>query len=376
VDRRRFLHVVGLGAVAAGVVPALTACQPVDNGPLGPLLPPDANGLRLPAGFTSRVIATSGEAVATTGYVWPGFPDGGAVFTEPDGGWTYVANSEIPSGLGGASRIRFDSAGNVVEASRILTGTTKNCAGGATPWRTWLSCEETTRGKVWECDPAGVAAAVERTAMGRFRHEAAAADPLNHCVYLSEDEPDGALYRFVPTTWGDLSAGRLDVLVGTAPGTGTWTQVPDPSAAVVRTALQVPGTMRFNGGEGLAFGGDRVFLSTKGDNRIWSIVPGGPTAAVSILYDAGTLPSPVLTGVDNITTSILGDRWVAEDGGDLQVCRINPAGEVEAALQLTGVIDTELTGPAFAPGGRRLYFSSQRNPGRTYEVTGPFPRLG
>jgi len=79
----------------------------------------------------------------------------------------------------------------------------------------------------------------------------------------------------------------------------------------------------------------------------------------------------VLTGVDNVTVSRSGDVFVAEDGGDMQVVILSPEGEVAPFLQIF-VEGSELTGPGFSPDGRRFYFSSQRNPGRTYEINGPF----
>ena len=72
---------------------------------LGPLGEPDANGVRLPEGFTSRILATTGEVVAGTGYAWPVSPDGGAVFPQDDGGWVYTSNCEDPV-VGGAAMIR------------------------------------------------------------------------------------------------------------------------------------------------------------------------------------------------------------------------------------------------------------------------------
>ena len=90
-----------------------------------------------------------------------------------------------------------------------------------------------------------------RPAMGAFTHEAAAADVVNRCIYLTEDRPDGALYRFVPTTWGDLSEGPLQVLTETA-GVLGWGTVPDPDGIPVPTRNQVAGTKRFAGGEGAA----------------------------------------------------------------------------------------------------------------------------
>ncbi|MET9844623.1 alkaline phosphatase PhoX [Streptomyces ossamyceticus] len=346
-------------------------------GPYGALGAPDAGGLRLPGGFTSRVVARSGQRVPGTSYTWHNAPDGGACY--PDGsGWIYVSNSEI-SPSGGASALRFSSTGTVTSAYRILSGTRTNCAGGRTPWNTWLSCEEVDRGYVYETDPWGVKAAVRRDAMGRFKHEAAAADPTRGVVYLTEDVTDGCFYRFRPTTWGDLSSGTLEVMVaGTATsGPVTWARVPDPSGATA-TRNQVSGAKRFNGGEGCYYADDTCWFTTKGDNRVWQYDAAAQT--IELAYDdslvtGGNAP---LTGVDNVTGTASGDLFVAEDGGNMEICVITPDDIVAPFLRVDGQSASEITGPAFSPDGRRLYFSSQRGTsgsssgGITYEVTGPF----
>ncbi|MET9517745.1 alkaline phosphatase PhoX [Streptomyces sp. NPDC002994] len=381
-ERRSFLRgaVIGTSAAAFGGTlwrgAAYAAPAQPGAGPYGAIGSADANGIRLPAGFTSRVIARSGQRVGSTAYTWHNAPDGGDCYADGTG-WIYVSNSEInPSG--GAGAVRFSSTGAITGAYRILSSTRTNCAGGKTPWNTWLSCEEVDRGYVYETDPWGVKAAVRRDAMGRFKHEAAAADPVRKTIYLTEDVTDGCFYRFTPTTWGDLSAGRLEVLKmgsGTS-GPVTWATVPDPSGATA-TRNQVSGAKRFTGGEGCYYANDTCWFTTKGDGRVWQYNAAAQT--IELAYDDslvnGTAP---LTGVDNVTGTSSGDLFVAEDGGNMEICVITPDDVVATFLRIEGQSSSEITGPAFSPDGRRLYFSSQRGTsgsssgGITYEVTGPF----
>ncbi|MCX2925531.1 alkaline phosphatase PhoX [Streptomyces sp. NEAU-W12] len=384
-ERRTFLRASamgGTGAVLGGALwhsAAYAAPARPGTGPYGALGAADANGIRLPAGFTSRVIARSGRQVPGTSYTWHNAPDGGACYADGSG-WIYVSNSEInPSG--GAGAVRFSATGAVTGAYRILSGTRQNCAGGSTPWNTWLSCEEVDRGYVYETDPWGTKAAVRRDAMGRFKHEAAAADPVRRVIYLTEDVSDSCFYRFRPTTWGDLSSGTLEVLVA---GSGTsgpvsWARVPDPSGATA-TRNQVSGAKRFNGGEGCHYANDTCWFTTKGDNRVWQYNAAAQT--IELAYDDSLVTggSAPLTGVDNVTGSSSGDLFVAEDGGNMEICVITPDDVVAPFLRVGGQSGSEITGPAFSPDGTRLYFSSQRGTsgsssgGITYEVKGPFRR--
>ncbi|MFD6989728.1 alkaline phosphatase PhoX [Streptomyces sp. NPDC059943] len=383
-ERRNFLR----GAIVTGSAAALGGtlwrgaayadpAQP-GAGPYGALGAADGNNIRLPVGFTSRVVARSGQTVPGTSYTWHNAPDGGACYADGSG-WIYVSNSEInPSG--GAGAIRFSSAGAITGAYRILSGTRQNCAGGSTPWNTWLSCEEVDRGYVYETDPWGVDAAVRRDAMGRFKHEAAAADPVRRVIYLTEDETNGCFYRFTPTTWGDLSSGTLQVLRASTATSGsfTWATVPDPDGTPTVTRDQVSGAKRFNGGEGCYYADGSVWFTTKGDNRVWRVDPAASTYELTYDDSLVTGGGAPLTGVDNVTGSSSGDLFVAEDGGNLEICVITPDDVVAPFLRVGGQSGSEITGPAFSPDGSRLYFSSQRGTsgsssgGITYEVTGPF----
>ncbi|MFD0690802.1 alkaline phosphatase PhoX [Actinomadura fibrosa] len=383
-NRRTFLRATavagGTTAFSGAVWQHAFAAGPAQPGPgpYGAPLAADANGLQLPKGFTGRVVARSLQRVEGTRYTWHPAPDGGACFADGDG-WIYVSNSEVPL-VGGVSAVRFDASGKVVSAYRILNGTTLNCAGGATPWGTWLSCEEHDYGLVYETDPRGERSATPRPAMGRFKHEAAGADPVRKVVYLTEDQPDGCFYRFRPQTWGDLSAGTLEVLVGSGTGPVSWARVPNPQIWTTPTRQQVAGAMRFNGGEGCYYTGGVCYFTTKGDNRVWAY--GASAERLDLAYDDDLVTGgePPLRGVDNVTGASSGDLYIAEDGGNMEINLITPDGVVAPFLRVVGHDGSEITGPAFSPDGTRLYFSSQRGKsgfaagtdGYTFEVTGPF----
>ncbi len=134
--------------------------------------------------------------------------------------------------------------------------------------------------------------------------------------------------------------------------------------------VNVPTSTAFNGGEGGWYEGDEVYFSTKGDSRVWKIET--TTDRISIFYDRATNPTPHLTNADNVYVATTGDVYVAEDPGNLEIVALTQSGAVKPIVQITGVTGSEVTGPALSPDGTRLYFSSQRNPGTTYEVTGPF----
>jgi len=347
---------------------------------LGPLGEPDANGLRLLPGFQSRIIARSGQpVVASSAFRLHASPDGGATFPTPDGGWVYVSNSEVKTeeGGGGVGAVRFSASGEIQDAYAILTGTNNNCAGGQTPWQTWLSCEEVDRGLVWECDPFGVKPGEARPALGLFKHEAVAVDSVHGHLYLTEDEPEGCLYRFIPQNpLPDLSAGTLQVAQISATASVrqlVWHDVPDPAATTTPTREQVRLASKFSGGEGIAFADGLIYFTTKGDNRVWRLDT--RNQQIDVLYDFMSASTPDLSGVDNVTITAAGDVLVAEDGGDMQIVLLGPDGLVLPVVQVTGQPLSEICGPAFDPSFQRLYFSSQTGPndkpgeGILYEIS-------
>ncbi|MEE8433981.1 MAG: alkaline phosphatase PhoX [bacterium] len=373
------------GVLTGGVLTLLAAPRLQAKKSIVTLLePPDGHGLRLWPGLRARVVARSGEfPPGTSGYRWHEAPDGGAVFPAPDGdgdsakggGWVYVSNSESRRGKAGAGALRFDAGGNLVSAYPILTGTERNCAGGATPWGTWLSCEEHSRGRVWECDPFGQNPAVARPALGVFAHEAAAVDPVRGEVYLTEDIPDGLLYRFTPTRRGDLSQGRLEgAFVKRGSMEVRWIPVPDPLAKTRPTRRQLSRGTIFNRSEGIVHYQGRIVFATTGDHRLWSY----DIAArkISVLYDARRHPNPPVTSPDNLAVSRGGTLLIAEDGGELKIVARTPEGVFRPIVQLAGHPRSEPAGQALDPSGTRLYFSSQRgaagrrSQGITYEISG------
>lgn len=385
---RRALLRLALGGAGLAMVPTLAGCRDTSAARRAvaqsepPLGPPDANGVRLPPGFSSRIVARAGAAPVAGGrYRWHGAPDGGACFATPDGGWIYVSNSELPDRTGGVGALRFAADGTVIDAYPICRGTTLNCAGGATPWGTWLTCEEFPGGQVWECDPFGERPAVPRPALGIFQHEAVVVDPGTRRLYLTEDTYTGRFYRFtpgdvLPSGAYDLARGTLEVAAVDADERVTWHLIADPIARQTMTAAQVPASTPFRGGEGITILDGVVYFTTKFDNRVWAYDPGAER--LRVLYDDDAFDPPVLTGVDNIVAAPSGELLVAEDGGDMQLVWLDRAGIARPLLQVVGQHDSELAGPAFDPSGTRLYFSSQRGTsgtrtgGITYEVRGPF----
>jgi uncharacterized protein len=420
--RRDFLRAVFLGAAGAAL-PAWArfgdALPPLAPGPLagaGALVDTGVDGIRAAAGFGLRAVArhlhnpVNGrlDPLGISGYAWHKAPDGGGCFKAADGGWVYVSNCESKS-AGGVGALRFDREGHIVDAYRILDGTRRNCAGGVTPWGSWLSCEEVGDGLVYECDPFGSPQTARVwPALGRFNHEAATADVTTRSVYMTEDAADGRLYRFLSTGLRqdrtaptlDLADGRLQVLEieGLArggytdddaamrrPRPATWVDVLEPERAQGELRAQfadhgrsAPGSV-FRGAEGLWLHelppdlrrrppGGRVptrallFFACKLDNRVYALDL--DNQLIQTVFDNSAIDLP-MNSVDNLVVSPAGDVIVTEDGDATRLVVIVPGGRAVTLLRADHA-DSELTGPAFSPDGSRLYFSSQRGPASSW----------
>jgi secreted PhoX family phosphatase len=390
VSRRRFIGQATGAAIGATVSVSLFdralvggATNVISEGRYGPLGPPDVHGIRLPNGFTSRLLATARQTVPGTNFSWRSDADGGACFPRHDGGWVYVVNHERSNGTGGASALRFDVQGTVIDAYSILSGTTRNCSGGPTPWNTYLSCEENgPAGQVWECDPFTPSQGVVRPLLGSFNHEAAVVDPATGDVYLTEDQYVGRLYRFTPTVPGKLDAGVLKAAAVDLSNISTETAPVEWHPVRSDAPDRSPVTTEFRGGEGAWIHRGRLLFSTKNDKRVWELDLA--TSRLRLIHDCLAHPNLALDDVDAVVVhEHTGDIYVAEDPGNMQLGLIEErpgTTAVSTFLQFVGHETSEVTGIAFDPSGSRLYVSSQRGVdgagnGLTFEIGGPFGGL-
>ncbi|SMQ84923.1 hypothetical protein SAMN05444673_6185 [Bacillus sp. OV166] len=420
-NRRDFLKAGGMStlAITLGSTGVLTlgskAFADTTNNPTsgfggyGPLVQ-DPNGiLDLPKGFHYKIISEEGGQLTNGGKI-PGAFDGMAAFEGPNNTTILVRNHELSPGAanpvigtkpydsaaaGGTTALVVSPNRNVIKEYVTSSGTIRNCAGGATPWGTWLTCEETrsaTHGYVFEVDPQQPENEMSRTPikeMGRFSHEACAIDPATGYVYLTEDASPSYFYRFIPndTTQqpgalqkgGKLYAAAIEEVAGPSASTFktgqtfkiVWKEL-DPH--LCREDAKAQGCIEFKKLEGAFFQAgvfwfDDSSAGEKNLGRIYRYIPG--TNTLELFYeatDAKEMESP-----DNIAMTPWGDLWFVEDGaGDDRLMGITPEGKIYpfAHNRLNG---SEMTGPTFSPDGNTLFVNIQ-SPGRTFAIWGPFAR--
>ena len=331
----------------------------------------------------------------------------------------YDRNTQGEALPGGATTIVYDLAAGRVEAQHLsLLGTIRNCAGGITPWGSWLTCEEDmTRagngvardhGWVFEVPASarGLVDPVPLTAMGRFNHEAAAVDPRTGIVYLTEDRDDSLLYRFLPETRGKLArGGRLQALAlvdaslsdsrnwnGIGFPQGTWQAVrwidldgvesPDDD---LRKRGAVKGALLFARGEGVHYGdGELYFCCTSGGAaKLGQVMRYRPSRFEGQPQERGT-PGMLQNFVESTDPSQLnfGDNLTVAPNGHLIVCEdqytdkidnhlrgVTPSGLLYPLARLRA--PTELAGACFSPDGSTL-FVNVYSPGKTLAISGPW----
>lgn len=420
----------------------------------GPLLD-DPNGIiALPEGFSYRIVSRRGERMSD-GFFVPSRHDGMATFPGPDGMTLLVRNHELTldadpedgafgadlallsrldasqvydggtdgqPALGGTTTLLYDTRGQRLVSHHLsLAGTLVNCAGGPTPWGTWISCEETTEraggrftqdhGYNFEVRAAvdGLPVRAEPLReMGRFVHEAIAVNPATGIVYETEDLSDGLLYRFIPNVPGQLAeGGRLQALAivdqpsrdlrnfdgrTVEPGVPMdvrWIDMHDVESPDddLRYRGFEAGAARFARGEGIFYGerdgrGEMYIACTNGGEarkgQIWRYYPSPAEGTAQESETPGRIElfvepndGTIIENADNLTVAPWGDLVVCEDGtGDDYLIGITPTGDIyKLAHNLNG--NGEFAGACFSPDGSTFFVNMQLD-GWTLAITGPW----
>jgi secreted PhoX family phosphatase len=435
----------GLAVAACGPATVRSAGRPGLG--YGPLRPDPAGLFDLPEGFSYRVISRFGERM-DDGFAVPDRADGMGAFALDNRRVALVRNHELrpsnqadgpfrdgdgtaanPRGFdaaeglplpGGTTTIIYDYRAGRVESQYLsLCGTIRNCAGGTTPWGSWLTCEEDVsragsglgrdHGWVFEVPASarGLADPVPLTALGRFNHEAAAVDPRTGIVYLTEDRADGLFYRLLPERRGELRrGGRLQALAfaeadrpadsrnaaGVALPIQQWQpvrwidldEVESPQDDL-RTRGHARGAVLFARGEGILFAdGDLYFCCTSGGAAgLGQVVRYRPSrregqsdehdAAGRLQIFVESTDPATLNYCDNLTLAPTGHLILCEDQGRQpqrnHLRGVDPDGAVYPLALLHE--QTELAGACFSPDGA-IMFVNLYHPTRTLAITGPW----
>lgn len=404
----------------------------------GPLLPDPDGIMNLPKGFSYKIISRRGDQM-DDGLISPGRNDGMATFEGPGGKVIIIRNHEVTSddvengpfgenrellskidpsyvydygfgknpSLGGTTTLVYNEATQEVELEYLsLAGTIRNCAGGPTPWGSWLTCEETyesrkdgqneqNHGYVFEVPASAQINPVKPVAlkaMGRFNHEAVAVDPETGIVYQTEDRHDGLIYRFIPHQPGKLSAGgKLQALAikgeksfdtrnweqttieAGKPLDVEWIDMEDVDSPVENLHLRGfdQGAARFARGEGMWMGNQEVYFACTngGKEKQGQVFRFTPRSGKLELF-AEPNDKELLRHCDNLTVSPWGDVVLSEDNESPRIVGITPGGEIFHLAHNVGY-KSELAGVVFSPSGKTLFVNIQ-HAGLTLAITGPW----
>lgn len=343
-------------------------------------------------------------------------PDPIRTFRSEDAYDTYANGVALP---GGTTNIIYNLKTKQVEQEFVsLIGTIRNCAGGITPWNTWLSCEESVakpdgdiskqHGYIFEvpANATSTVKAVPLKAMGRFNHEAAAVDPKTGIVYLTEDRGDSLFYRFIPKAYGKLAeGGQLQALViKSKPQFDTrnwqensialsvwldteWIDITNPESPEDDLRIQGfdKGAALFARGEGIHWGDDELYFccTNGGQKQLGQIMRYQPSVHEGTNQEAGK-PGRIQLFLESEDKSLFnfGDNLVVTPFGDLIVCEDQYTDVVDNHLRgvtLEGELynfarlheQTELAGACFSPDGSTM-FVNVYSPTKTLAIEGPW----